>query len=140
MNYNFYLIATILLIIVPLIVTVIPKYILYINILAILFIFYGYLNINKYIFLFILCVLLFRYIFMDKNNDKNKKGVVEYFDNDVDDMSEQEDFKENGYIDETGIEDFLIKDKFSQLHDIIHEYQNALEKNKSELQNNGKIE
>jgi hypothetical protein len=55
-------------------------------------------------------------------------------------MSEQEDFKENGYIDETGIEDFLIKDKFSQLHDIIHEYQNALEKNKSELQNNGKIE
>jgi hypothetical protein len=39
-------------------------------------------------------------------------------------------------MDETGIEEFLIKDKFSKLHDVIHEYQNALERNKSSLENN----
>jgi len=134
MNYKFYLISTIIIIIAPLVVTIIPKYIFYVNILAILFIVNGYLNFDKYIFLLILCVLLFRFIFMDKNKDKNKKGVVEYFDNDEEDEAEQEDFKE------TGIEEFLIKDKFSQLHDIIHEYQNALERNKTEMQNNPKKE
>jgi hypothetical protein len=39
-------------------------------------------------------------------------------------------------MDETGIEEFLIKDKFSKLHDIIHEYQNALERNKTTLEKN----
>ncbi len=98
---------------------------------------------------------------MDKNKDKNKKGVVEYFDNEEEDeedddksnddennnalkdfQSEQEDFKQdaNENMNETGIEEFLIKDKFSQLHDIIHEYQNALERNKAEMQNNPKKE
>ena len=57
MNYKFYLIATIVLIIAPLIVTIIPQYILYVNILAILFIINGYINFDKYIFLLILCVL-----------------------------------------------------------------------------------
>lgn len=139
MNYKFYLIATIILIIAPLIVSIIPKYIFFLNILAILLIINGYINFSKYIFLLILCVLLFRFIFMDKNKTKNKKGVVEYFEND-DDESEQEDFNENEYMDETGIEEFLIKDKFSQLHDIIHEYQNALERNKTEMQNKPQME
>jgi hypothetical protein len=138
MNYKFYLIATIIFIIAPLIVSIIPKYIFFINIFAILLIINGYINFSKYIFLVILCVLLFRFIFMDKNKTKNKKGVVEYFDND--DESEQEDFDENEYMNETGIEEFLIKDKFSQLHDIIHEYQNALERNKAELQNKSQPE
>ena len=48
MNYKFYLIATIVIIIAPLVVTIIPKYIFYVNILAILFIVNGYLNFDKY--------------------------------------------------------------------------------------------
>ena len=79
---------------------------------------------------------------MDKNKDKNKKGVVEYFDNDEDEESEQEEFKENqnDLMNETGIEEFLIKDKFSKLHDIIHEYQSALERNRAEVKDNPKKE
>ena len=140
MYYKFYLIATIILIIAPLIVTIIPKYIFYINILTILFIVNGYMNFNKYIFLLILCVLLFRFIFMDKNKSKFKKGVVEYFDKDDDDEAEQENLKdeEDEYMNETGIEEFLIKDKFSQLHDIIHEYQSALQRKKLEMDKNPK--
>ena len=137
MNYKLYLVATIILIIAPLITIIIPKYIFYINILAVLLIINGFMNFDKYIFLLILLGLLFRFIFMDKNKSKNKKGVVEYFD----DESEQEDFSrgdngdngDNGEqedMNETGIDEFLIKDKFSQLHDIIHEYQNALERDK----------
>ena len=146
MHYKYYLIATIILIITPLIIITIPKYIFLINILAILFIVNGYMNFDKYIFLLILCVLLFRFIFMDKNKDKNKKGVVEYFDDDdaddanvpKDDVTNQENLKkdETEYMDETGIEEFLIKDKFSKLHDIIHEYQNALERNKTTVEKN----
>ena len=128
MNYKLYLIATIILVIAPLILIIIPKYLFYINIIAILVIINGFINIDKYIFLVILLALLFRFIFMDKNKSKNKKGLVEHFD----DESDHEDFFQDEKEDmtETGVEEFLIKDKFSQLHDIIHEFQNALERDK----------
>jgi hypothetical protein len=128
MNYKLYLIATIILVIAPLTIIIIPKYLFYINIIAILVIINGFMNIDKYIFLVILLALLFRFIFMDKNKSKNKKGLVEHFD----DESEHEDFYQDDQEDmtETGVEEFLIKDKFSQLHDIIHEFQNTLERDK----------
>jgi hypothetical protein len=128
MNYKLYLIATIILVIAPLTIIIIPKYLFYINIIAVLVIINGFINIDKYIFLVILSVLLFRFIFMDKNKTKNKKGLVEHFD----DESEHEDFYQDDQEDmtETGVEEFLIKDKFSQLHDVIHEYQKVLERDK----------
>lgn len=136
MNYNYYLIATSILIIAPIIITIVPKYILYVNILAILFIVNGFINLNKYVFLCILIILLFRFIFLDKNKSKHKKGVVEYFDNEsVSSQEENEEFLDTDYeyMNETGVEEFLIKDKFSQLHDVIHEY---IDKNKSNINNN----
>lgn len=142
MYYKYYLIATSILLIAPLIITLIPKYLFYVNIVAILLLVNGFINYSKYVFLVILIILLLRFIFLDKNKSKNKKGVVEYFDNESvsSEEGENEDFLDTDYeyMDETGIEEFLIKDKFSQLHDIIHEYQNALEKNKSII-NNDKI-
>ncbi len=142
MNYKYYLIVTSILVIAPITIAIVPKYIFYINILAILFIVNGYINFSKYVFLCILIVLLFRFIFLDKNKSKNKKGVVEYFDNEsVSSEEENEEFLDTDteYMNETGIEEFLIKDKFSQLHDIIHEYQNALEKNKN-INNNDNLQ
>ena len=116
-----YITISIFCILIPLITNIPYKYLFYINILSTLLIVNGFININKYIFLLILLFLLFRFIFLDKNKSKNKKGVVENFDNDdiIDDDME-----------ETGIEEFLIKDKFSQLHEVIHEYQNAIQREK----------
>lgn len=119
-DHNLYIIISIFCIIIPLINNLSYKYLFYVNIFSLLLIVNGFINIDKYLFLSILIFLIFRFIFLDKNRSKNKKGVVESFDDEIIDND----------MEETGIEEFLIKDNFSQLHEVIHEYQNALQREK----------
>ena len=104
--------------------------------LYLLLLIYGFYNINKQISLGGLVAFIICYLFIAKKPEF--KNVEHYKDHDVtDDNDKNEDSQENfdeidsvdeekvekytGHEEEKGIEQFGLSDKFSQLHNLIHQ-------------------
>ena len=107
--------------------------------LYILLLIYGFYNINKQISLGGLVAFIICYLFIAKKPEF--KNVEHYKDHVTDDNDKNEDSQENfdeikedydsvdeekvekytGHEEEKGIEQFGLSDKFSQLHNLIHQ-------------------
>jgi hypothetical protein len=60
---------------------------------------------------------------MDKSSSRDKDTNK----NSIENFTGKKKYSKNDLI-ENGIEEFLIKDKFSELHDVIHQFQDSQKK------------
>ena len=122
MKLNTYLFVTLTLIILPTLISV-YKYLFYINIFSIILIINGFVSTDKIVYLLALSILTLRFIFMDKSSSRGKDTNK----NSIENFTGKKKYSKNDLI-ENGIEEFLIKDKFSELHDVIHQFQDSQKK------------